>query len=133
MTRFTPRIDSMESYFADVILDNNGQSATDINKGLMNLFIPVIESRVSEVENYLVSDIEDGYPDLVAKNSALDSPSLWWWLLIMNGLDDSLAGIKSNWIYSINSQEQLSSINDEIINGEYSATESRLGETVELN
>ncbi len=133
MTKFAPRIDSMESYFADVILDNNGQSATDINKGLMDLFIPVIESRASEVENYLVSDIEDGYPDLVAKNSSLNSPSLWWWLLIMNGLDDSLAGIKSNWIYSINSQEQLSSINDDIINGEHSATESRLGETVELN
>ena len=120
-------------YFSDTTKDNKGNTVTDINKGLTPLFVPVNDSNVSEIQRYLVSDFEDGYPELVSKNSAMNSTEYWWWLLLLNGLDDPLAGIKANWIYSINSQSQIDEINADIDSIKSSVEKSRIGETVELN
>lgn len=123
----------LESYFPTVLKDNNGNPASDINEGLMNLFIPIRENGISYSQEYLVSDFEEGYPDLVARDSQLKDSDYWWWILLMNGLTDPLVGIKANWVYGIMSISSIDSLVADINNSQNSATDERIGEIVELN
>lgn len=124
---------NLDTYFTDIIQDNKGNPVTDLNKGLRELFIPINDANIKEVQRYLVSEIEDGYSDLLAKHSILGSEAYWWWVLLLNGLTDPLADIKSNWIYSINSIDQIDELNGDIKNTKSNIEKSRIGETVDLN
>lgn len=126
-------INDFSSYFSTILSDNNGKTSVDINEGIRKLFGNVNTSDISEVQRYLVSEFEEGYPDLVAGNSAMGNTAFWWWLLILNGLDDPLDGIKENWVYSINSTDQINQINDAINTSEATTEDDRIGEVVELN
>ena len=95
---------SFDSFFQERIVDNNGISVTDINRGLVNLFKNYNEQadNFTEVERYLVGEFEEGYPDLVAKNSNLRNTKYWWWVLLLNNLENPMTDIRANWIYAIN-------------------------------
>lgn len=127
---------SFDSFFTEIITDNNGISGTDINAGLKNLyeFFNENANSLEEVQNYLVGEIEEGYPDLVAKRSVLGSQDYWWWILLLNRLDNPLEDIKYNWVYSINSSEQINNfIENSNNNNNETKADSRLGSIVELN
>lgn len=101
---------SYDSFFSETTVDNNGQSICDVNAGLKKLYQALNDNwnNFGEVQRYLVSQDEDGFPELVAKHSVLGSTEYWWWILFLNRLDNPLTDIKENWIYSINSREQIS-------------------------
>lgn len=126
---------SLDSFFQDRILDNNGVSVTDINLGLNNLFkyFNMQEPNMEETQRYLVKEFEDGFPDLVAKKSIMQDQRYWWWLLLANRLENPMTDIKTGVIYSILS---LNDIND-FVNSSNQSVESgnnsRLGTLVELN
>lgn len=126
---------SLDSFFQDRILDNNGVSVTDINLGLNNLFkyFNMQEPNMEETQRYLVKEFEDGFPDLVAKKSIMQDQCYWWWLLLANRLENPMTDIKTGVIYSILS---LNDIND-FVNSSNQSVESgnnsRLGTLVELN
>ena len=126
---------SFDSFFTEIITDNNGISGTDINAGLKNLyeFFNENANSLEEVQNYLVGEIEEGYPDLVAKRSVLGSQDYWWWILLLNRLDNPLEDIKYNWVYSINSSEQINNFIENSNNNNETKADSRLGSIVELN
>lgn len=84
-----------------------------------------------EVQRYLVSEDEDGFPELVAKHSALGSQEYWWWILFLNRLDNPLTDIKENWIYSINSRNQISNFITET-NTTENKVESDIGKTIKI-
>ena len=96
---------SLDSFFQDRIIDPNGVSVTDINAGLRNLFYNFneYENNFTPDEKYFVSDIEEGYPDLVAKKSILGNQDYWWWITLLNRLENPMTDFKTNWVYSINS------------------------------
>lgn len=123
------------SYFSEVINDNNNNSVTDLNAGLQNLYVMFNENAntLEEVQRYLVSSHEVGYPELVARNSTLGSQAYWWWLLLLNRLDDPFVDIKENWVYSINSTDQVNQLIETSNNNNSTKEESRLGSVVELN
>ena len=126
---------SLDSFFQDRILDNNGVSVTDINLGLNNLFkyFNMQEPNMEETQRYLVKEFEEGFPDLVAKKSIMQDQRYWWWLLLTNRLENPMTDIKTNFLYSVLS---LNDIND-FINSSNQSVESgnnsRLGTIVELN
>lgn len=129
---------SFDSFFKKTISDNNNQTVTDINEGLNKLFNKYVlnEVNLQEDQRYLVSENEEGYPDLVAKNSILNDPSLWWWFLLSNRLEDPLEDIEHNYTYSVVNQNQMKQVvNDSwantIVSG--SNTNSKIGKIVELN
>lgn len=126
---------SFDSFFTEIITDNNGISGTDINAGLKNLyeFFNENANSLEEVQNYLVGEIEEGYPDLVAKRSVLGSQDYWWWILLLNRLNNPLEDIKYNWVYSINSSEQINNFIENSNNNNETKADSRLGSIVELN
>lgn len=103
---------NLDSFFSKVTTDNNGVTCCDINEGLYELFesFNYYELNMHEEQRYLVANFEAGYSDSVAKNSILGSQEFWWWILLMNHLEDPLVDIKENWIYSINSKEQVSEL-----------------------
>ena len=129
---------SFDSFFKKTISDNNNQTVTDINEGLNKLFNKYVlnEVNLQEDQRYLVSENEEGYPDLVAKNSILNDPSLWWWFLLSNRLEYPLEDIEHNYTYSVVNQNQMKRVvNDSwantIVSG--SNTNSKIGKIVELN
>ena len=125
---------SLDSFFQDRIIDPNGVSVTDINAGLRNLFYNFneYENNFTPDEKYFVSDIEEGYPDLVAKKSILGNQDYWWWITLLNRLENPMTDFKTNWVYSINSYTQISDFIN-TTNEETSSNSSRLGKVVELN
>lgn len=125
---------NFDSFFQEMILDNNGIAVTDINAGLVNLFKTFNEEtdNFSEVERYLVGEFEEGYPDLVAKNSNLANTKYWWWICLLNRLENPMTDIKANWIYAINSPATINSFINKS-NQIMSASNSRIGTIVELN
>ena len=126
---------NFDSYFDKTVVDNNGNTVTDINAGLDNLFayFNTAEYNLSTTQSYLVSEYEEGYPDLVAYRSILGSQQYWWWVLLLNKLDDSFTDIKYNWVYSINDAQQINSFIENSTEANTSEDENRLGKVVELN
>lgn len=122
-----------DSFFTERIVDNNGQDCSDVNAGLKKLYQGLNDNWYSfeEMQRYLVSQDEDGYPELVAKHSILGSQDYWWWILFLNRLDDPLTAIKENWIYSINSTDQISSFITETNNLE-NRVESEIGKKIKI-
>ena len=122
-----------DSFFTERIVDNNGQSCSDVNAGLKKLYQGLNDNWYSfeEMQRYLVSQDEDGYPELVAKHSILGSQDYWWWILFLNRLDDPLTAIKENWIYSINSTDQISSFITET-NSLENRVESEIGKRITI-
>lgn len=125
---------SLDSFFQDRIVDPNGVSVTDINAGLRNLFYNFneYENNFTPDEKYFVSEIEEGYPDLVAKRSILGNQDYWWWITLLNRLENPMTDFKTNWVYSINNYTQISDFINST-NEETSSNSSRLGKVVELN
>lgn len=126
---------NFDSYFNKTVIDNNGNTVTDINAGLDNLFAYFnnAEYNLNTTQSYLVSEYEEGYPDLVAYRSILGSQQYWWWILLLNKLDDSFTNIKYNWVYSINDAQQINSFIENSTEANTSEDENRLGKIVELN
>ena len=124
----------LDSFFSKTIIDNNGKNCTDINDGLIKLFDMLNAERynLGEVQRYIVSEYEDGYPDIVAMNSALKSQDYWWWILALNSLEDAFIDIKENWVSSINSEEQITGLINEA-NKSKSTSETNIGKDIELN
>lgn len=126
---------SLDSFFQEMIVDNNGKSVTDINLGLLNLFKTFNEysDQLNEDERYLVHDFEEGYPDLVAKHSILSDQQYWWWVLLLNRLENPMTDLKTGWVYSINSQNQIAEFINNSNSQENSTNNKRIGTIVELN
>ena len=126
---------NFDSYFDKTAVDNNGNTVSDINAGLDNLFayFNTAEYNLTTTQSYLVSEYEEGYPDLVAYRSILGSQQYWWWVLLLNKLDDSFTDIKYNWVYSINDAQQINSFIENSTEANTSEDENRLGKVVELN
>lgn len=126
---------SFNSFFDEITIDNNKVSTTDINAGLVNLFSFFNEQAhsFSEVQRYLVANHEADYPELVAMHSALGDEKYWWWLLLLNRLDDPFTQLNENWIYSINSPEQINGFVENSNNNNSTKEETRIGTTIELN
>lgn len=131
---------NFDYYFQAKTTDNNGQTCTDINVGLKNLFEPFCEDKPTMVssQKILAGEVEEGYPDLVAYNSMFNSQYLWWWILLACRLDDAFYGIKMNYIYPIFSLPLFDNIkvdssyeetNDKVIED----TGNTIGTLVELN
>lgn len=125
---------SLDSFFQERILDNNGISVTDINAGLRNLFYNFNEyaDNFEPTERFLVSDIEEGYPDLIAQKSVLGTQNYWWWITLLNRLENPMTDFKMNWVYSINDNTQIQNFIN-ITNEDNSSNTSRIGKVVELN
>jgi len=125
---------NFDSFFQEMILDNNGIAVTDINAGLVNLFKTFNEEadNFSEVERYLVGEFEEGYPDLVAKNSNLANTKYWWWICLLNRLENPMTDIRANWVYAINSPATINSFINKS-NQIMSTSNRRIGTIVELN
>ena len=105
-----------------------------MNAGLKNLYQSLNDNwyNFGEVQRYLVSQDEEGFPELVAKHSVLGSTEFWWWILFLNRLDDPLTAIKENWVYSINSKNQITSFITET-NTIENKTESEIGKVIKIS
>jgi len=125
---------SLDSFFQDTIVDNNGVAVTDINRGLQNLFSQFNERAddFTPTERYFVNDIEEGYPDLIARKSLLGDQAYWWWILLLNRLENPMTDLKENWVYSINDSSQIENFIN-YTNETSSSNNSRIGKTIELN
>lgn len=126
---------NLDSFFQERIIDNNGVSVTDINAGLVNLFTKFNEEADNffEEQRYLVSEFEEGYPDLIAKHSILRDQQYWWWILLLNRLEDPMTDFQPNWIYSINDKTQIDSFINKTNETGTSNDNKRIGTIVELN
>lgn len=127
---------TFDSFFQSRILDNNNVSVADINKGLQNLFKTFNENEEHlffETEKYIVSEYEDGYPDLIARNCQLGQLQYWWWIVLLNRLENPTTDLKTGWAYAINPPEQITEFIN-ISNSDNSTNaNSRIGTLVELN
>lgn len=125
----------LDSFFQERIIDNNGINVTDINAGLTNLFgfFNEKEDTMFETQRYMVKDYEEGYPDLVARNSILSDQIYWWWILLMNRLENPFTDVKKHWVYSILDRTDIDSFVNKSNENVDSQRDKRIGSIVELN
>jgi len=125
---------SFSSFFQETTVDNNGIAVTDINVGLVNLFKKYNEYKdnFDEKQGYLVAEFEDGYPDLVAHNSILEDQTYWWWICLLNDLDNPMTDIRANWIYTINDSTEIETFVN-TTNQQNRESSGRIGSVLELN
>lgn len=123
------------SFFQDRIVDPNGISITDINAGLRNLFYNLNEEaeQFTPSERFFVTEIEAGYPDLIAKKSELNNQAFWWWITVLNRLENPMTDFKENWLYSIVDYSQIQNFINQTNENVSSNNSSRIGKVVELN
>lgn len=123
-----------DSFFQERIVDPNGISVTDINAGLYNLFASFNEQAddFTPIERYFVDDIDTGYPDLIAQKSMLGNQRYWWWITLLNRLENPISDFKSDWVYSIVEQSQINSFINKT-NETSESNNNRIGKVVELN
>ena len=126
---------SLNSFFQERIIDNNGVSVTDINLGLMNLFRNYNDeaNRFESTERFFVSDIEAGYPDLIAKKSILQDQQFWWWVTLLNRLENPMTDFKAGWIYSVTDINQVLDFINLTNENISSNNNTRIGKVIELN
>lgn len=131
---------NFDYYFQAKTTDNNGQTCTDINVGLKNLFEPFCEEKpfMVSLQKVLAGEVEEGYPDLIAYNSILSSQYLWWWILLSCRIDDSFEGIKMNYIYPIFELLKLDEVKvdstyETLTDNGTKTTGNTIGTVVELN
>ena len=123
------------SFFQDRIVDPNGISVTDINAGLRNLLYNLNEEaeQFTPSEKFFVTEIEAGYPDLIAKKSELNNQAFWWWITVLNRLENPMTDFKENWLYSIVDYSQIQNFINQTNENVSSNNSSRIGKVVELN
>lgn len=123
------------SFFSQIVKDNNGKTVTDVNAGLVNLysFFNDEEHKLIADQAYLVSKFEEHFPDLVAMTSLLTKQDYWWWILLLNRLDNPLEELKENWVYSIINPVAVNSLITDSNTNKQEQTTSRIGSIVELN
>ncbi len=126
---------TLDSFFQEGIIDNNGVYVTDLNAGVVNLFgqFRDAEQGFHESQLYLATEQDEGFPDLVAKSSILGSGAYWWWILMLNNLENPLKDIKANWIYAINSKSMIDNFVNTTNSAASAGSNGRLGNIVELN
>ena len=124
---------NLQSFFDKRATDNNNKSVTDVNAGIRKIFQPLIDTHLIPQESYMISEFEDGYPDLVAKNCMLKSVDYWWWLLATNGHTDPLTQCKMILIYYIASKTQIQDLIEQSDIVDSDSEKDRMGSVVELN
>lgn len=126
---------NMDSFFPDVIVDPNGVAVTDINAGLDTLFRMFNEEapKYTESQNYLVKDFEEAYPELVAKNSIMANEAYWWWLLLINRIEDPFVEIAKFWVLSILNTNDINSLIETGNTIVENKNNQRIGNIIELN
>lgn len=123
------------SFFQKRIVDTNGISVTDINDGLRNLFVNFNEwaDNFTPTQRFFVNDIVEGYPDLIAKKSILRNQEYWWWITLLNRLENPMKDFKSNWVYAINDTNQIINFINQTNENVSSNNNDRIGKVIELN
>lgn len=126
---------NMDSFFPDVIVDQNGVAVTDINAGLETLFRMFNEEapKYTESQNYLVKDFEEAYPELVAKNSIMANEAYWWWLLLVNRIENPFVEIAKFWVLSILNTNDINSLIETGNTIVENKNNQRIGNIIELN
>lgn len=126
---------NMDSFFPDVIVDPNGVAVTDINAGLDTLFKMFNEEapKYTESQNYLVKDFEEAYPELVAKNSIMANEAYWWWLLLVNRIENPFVEIAKFWVLSILNTNDINSLIETGNTIVENKNTQRIGNIIELN
>jgi len=126
---------NLDSFFPEIITDPNGVSITDINAGIDTLFrmFNEEEPRYTESQYYLVREFEEAYPELVAKNSVLESQAYWWWILLISRLEDPFVEVKRHWALPILSKTDVNSLVETSNKIVENKSTQRIGNVIELN
>lgn len=124
---------TMSEVFSDTIVDNNGVTVSDINKGLKNYFPLVFDKITHNAEkssSVLVDNTKEAYPDLLAYK-LYDTMDMWFFFLVSNFIDDPFEDINVNYVYYSYNDELLDDVDS---NATSTTTDnSRIGTTIELN
>ena len=126
---------NMDSFFPDTIVDPKGVAVTDINAGIDTLFRMFNEEEPHYVESqtYLVREYEEAYPELVAKDSIMENTAYWWWLLLINRLENPFTDVKRHWAYSILDTNDINSLIETANTIVENKSHQRIGNVIELN
>lgn len=125
-------LNSFSSYFNSTIVDNNGIAVSDINLGIKELYENIIlPSDKSDYKLFVVTEDEQGFPDLIARKYFGDQ-NLWYYFLLSNALEDPFKEITLGWAYGIVDSD-LTSNTIETAEEKNLDAQSRIGTTVTLN
>ena len=121
-------------WFSDRIVDNNGQSVSDINAGLLKL-IPDMLDGINNIENcdgrFIVPDCQVGMPDAAAVSFYSDE-NMWWYICFANLLSNPFTEFNSNLAYYVVNKDVLKNHNVSL-NSQNVNKKSKIGTIVELN
>ena len=125
-------IESFSSFFKDTILDNNNIAVSDFNAGFKNLYDQIIEpSDTSDYNMFIITEEDQGYPDLIA-HKYLGDQNLWHYFLLSNAIDDPFKELTVGWAYGAVDYSNAKNAVDVAEESNLTA-HSRTGDTITLN
>jgi len=121
-------------WFSDRIIDNNGNTVSDINAGITKL-IPDMIDELNDTSNehtrFIIPDCQVSMPDVAAK-SFYNYENLWWYLCLSNLITNPFNEYNSNLLYYAFTLNILKS-HDINTNNSNKNTKSKIGTIIELN
>lgn len=123
-------------WFSDTIVDPQGKTVSDINKGIRDL-IPGLIDQLNNLENdhtkFIPSGSQDGQPDSVAYLK-YGNQNLWWYVCLSSCLENPFTEFShGNVLFAFNrnylSQHAQTKESKQTPQG----TESKIGQVIELN
>lgn len=125
-------IESFSSFFKNTIIDNNGIAVSDFNVGIKNLYTYIVEpSDTSDYNMFVVTEEDQGFPDLVA-HRYLGDQNLWYYFLLSNAIDDPFKELDVGWSYGIVDYSNTKNAID-VSEESNLVAQSRIGSTITLN
>lgn len=126
-------INSLSSYFSETVLDSNGQSVSNINVGIKNLYDNIIvPSESADYKLVVIDDSTKYMPDAIA-HRYLGNQNLWHFFLLTNGIADPFTEIKTGWAFAIIDPTDANLSTDTAKSDNNIAATSRIGSVITLN
>lgn len=124
-------------WFSDTIVDPNGKTVCDINKGIKRTFTDLVTQLNNTVDNknsqFVINEHMQGQPDAVA-SIKYGYDGLWWFVALSNNLENPIEDFIDDKVFYIFEQDLLTNyVNQEEEKAVLNNTESKIGKIIELN
>lgn len=127
---------NLSYWFSDTIVDLNGKTVSDINKGLVRL-IPDLIDQLNNLDNihttFIPSENQNGQPDSVAYLK-YNNQNLWWYVCLSSCLEDPFKEFSHERVlYAYDRGYLTNHAQEETAAKNAQDQESKIGKIIELN
>lgn len=130
------KYDNFSYWFSDTIVDPNGKTVSDINKGIQRL-IPDLIDQLNDLNNnhtrFIPGEDQDGQPDSIAFLK-YNNDRLWWYVCLSSCLENPFTEFSHERVlYAYDNSYLTAHATKEVKDSNKKEQQSKIGTVIELN